>query len=365
MSLAITMTTINKPTIIEDLIKDLQSHPLDDHLHIIIMGDKKSPKENKLFCSDIDTFDLDVKIDYYDLADQESLFKSRYSNLYNHIPVNSFARRNYADLLSLENNYDYTIRIDDDNFPISNQPFISNHISAMNKHKVNVLSSSNNWFNVCETLINSNSQNFYPRGFPYEKRWEKNNIKVSKLNNPKIGVNAGLWFGDPDIDAITRLHRPVNVTSFNEKKYGSTFILDKNTNCPINTQNTCYRNEILKIGFVSPFAGRYDDIICGYVINALRKFHDYETAFGFPILFQKRNKHNLWNDLKNELNGNEFIFRLLNLLDEFNEPKTNLIDTYNHLCKSILPELNFAGDYLKKIFEGMIIWSEEIKQKNL
>ena len=100
------------------------------------------------------------------------------------------------------------------------------------------------------------------------------------------------------------------------------------------------------------------------MINAIRKFHDYDISFGNPVLHQNRNQHNLWNDLKQELNGNENIYRLLNLMDEFNSPGESLLHTYHKLCKYILSELDFSDDYLKTIFEGMIIWSEEIGANN-
>jgi hypothetical protein len=363
MSIAITLTTINKPTIIENIIEDLVQNPFKDSIHVIIMGDNKSPSDNKKYCSEVNTRGVDIKIDYFDIEDQNKYFKSKYPNLYQHIPENTFARRNFADLISIEEGHQFTIRIDDDNFPINGEPFVLGHYKAMLSKQVKSISSSNGWFNTCEPLLNETSQAFYPRGYPYEKRWESSNVHVAEVVDPKIGVNAGLWFGDPDIDAITRLHKPINVTDFNRDLFGSTFLLDKKTNCPVNTQNTCYRNDILNIAFVSPFAGRYDDIICGYVINSIRRFHDYDISFGNPILFQKRNKHNLWSDLKLELNGNENIYRLISLMDDFNSPGNSLLETYNKLCRSTLPELDFAGEYLKTIFNGMIIWSEDVGSK--
>ena len=70
MSIAITLTTINKPTIIKNIIDDLEKNPYKDSVHIIIMGDHKSPKENKEYCSNLNTKGLDIKIDYFDIYDQ-------------------------------------------------------------------------------------------------------------------------------------------------------------------------------------------------------------------------------------------------------------------------------------------------------
>ena len=40
----------------------------------------------------------------------------------------------------------------------------------------------------------------------------------------KVGVNGGLWVGDPDVDAITRLHRPIEAISFDSNKFGQNFV---------------------------------------------------------------------------------------------------------------------------------------------
>ena len=111
---------------------------------------------------------------------------------------------------------------------------------------------------------------FYPRGFPYSKRWSSDEISTNS-SKVKVVLNAGLWLGDPDIDAITRLCKPINAIKY-KKTYGDTFALENGTWCPINTQNTSYSRDIIPASFVPPNVGRYDDIWSGYL---LRKITDH------------------------------------------------------------------------------------------
>ena len=106
----------------------------------------------------------------------------------------------------------------------------------------------------------------------------------------------------------------------------------------------------MKAGFVSPFAGRYDDIISGYVINSLRHGCNFDLSFGAPILFQDRNAHNLWNDLKLELNGNEHIWQLLKLMEQIELDTPEILQGYGRLIAELTPELGFAGEFFKNLW---------------
>lgn len=362
MTVAITLTTINKPIILEALIKDFNDTGCKEEIHVIVMGDRKSPSENKSYCAGLECPPL-FSISYFEIEQQETHFAKEYPRLYKHIPENSFARRNFADILALEENHEFIIRIDDDNFPIDGHPFINGHVAAMRAEKLACISSEDGWFNICDTLSERNGSQFFARGYPYEMRWKKAKFSCEQ-SLVKVGVNGGLWVGDPDIDAITRLHRPIEAISFDSNKFGQNFVLDKATNSPVNTQNTCYTREVMKAGFVSPFAGRYDDIISGYVINSLRHGCKFDLSFGAPILFQDRNAHNLWNDLKLELNGNEHIWQLLKLMDQIELETPEILQGYGQLIAQLTPELGFAGEFLSKIFEGMNCWFEDVSNSN-
>jgi hypothetical protein len=71
-------------------------------------------------------------------------------------------------------------------------------------------------------------------------------------------VQADLWDGDPDIDAMARLIYKPCVKFNNVKPYGSNKI------SPFNSQNTFLAREVLPSYVCLPHVGRMDDIWGGY-----------------------------------------------------------------------------------------------------
>ena len=356
--LAVTLTTINVPYVLDDLVKIIKSRNYTDlKIDIIVTGDKKTPKPIQKYIKSLKTKNK-TKMLYFDIEDQKKLFK-KYTKLWNHIPFNSFARRNFADLYAYEQKYDIITRIDDDNYPLDNY-FFDYHSIVGSVQYSNVISSSNKWFNVCEVLEDENKLKFYPRGFPYKFRWKKNSVTHS-LKNRKVDLLAGLWFGDPDIDAITRINRPINAIKY-KHKYGKIFFLNKNTNCPINTQNTSYARDLVPMSFVSPYAGRYDDIFSNYFLRRIMDHLDKNVAFGYPIVLQKRNMHNLWNDLDKELIGNKTCEHVIDLLYKIKFKSNNVIGCGYELVKFLSKNIQMEKKYFKKILLGLKIWLDVINQ---
>ena len=253
--IAVTLTTINLPIVVEKLVTQIISP--GDSLEIVIIGDLKTPPATSEYLKNLQATNLEIAIRYMDVAEQERRF-SKYSTLWKHLPLNSFSRRNYADLYCLAEKIDYVIRIDDDNFPIDDN-FVLEHVEALELEECNLIEDSLGWFNICTLLREEKGKEFYPRGFPYPYRGN-HSISKNVISKVKIGINAGLWLGDPDVDAITRLALAPKTTGINRKNLKNYISLDKGTWSPINTQNTSYHGEILQISFVSPHVGRYDDI---------------------------------------------------------------------------------------------------------
>src|SRR6266511_3292780 len=74
----------------------------------------------------------------------------------------------------------------------------------------------------------------FPRGFPLGKRWQDERWTFTEAVRRPV-VNAGLWTGDPDIDALTRIYFPVEASLPLSHDYVT---LAHGCWCPINTQNT-------------------------------------------------------------------------------------------------------------------------------
>ena len=110
----------------------------------------------------------------------------------------------------------------------------------------------------------------------------------------KVLVQADLWDGDPDIDAMARLSMKPCVKFNVQKPYGSDCI------SPFNSQNTFLAREVIPFYSVFPFVGRMDDIWGGYV---LQMYFPQCVAYNKASVYQDRNIQNLVTNLENEIIG--------------------------------------------------------------
>lgn len=355
--IAVTLTTINLPIVVEKLVTQIISP--GDSLEIVIIGDLKTPPRTSDYLKNLQATNPEIAIRYMDVEEQERRF-SKYVTLWEHLPLNSFSRRNYADLYCLAEKIDYVIRIDDDNFPIDNN-FILEHVKALELEEVSSIADSLGWFNICNLLVEEKGKEFYPRGFPYPYRG-KYSISKNVISKVKVGINAGLWLGDPDVDAITRLALAPKATGINQENLKSYIALDKGTWSPINTQNTSYHGEILQISFVSPHVGRYDDIFCGYIARSILDQVNIQTSYGLPLVFQDRNSHDLWNDEKLERFGNTSGVEVIDFVKHYEYKNKELLACYEEVNSELVKNFSHKYDEIKKMCLGIYAWISAVEK---
>lgn len=114
---------------------------------------------------------------------------------------------------------------------------------------------SRGWFNAGDFM----EPPVYHRGFPYNLRHERINNQITFARSDKVGIAAGMWFGDPDIDAMERItNRPI-VRQFSEILHKG-IALENTHYSPVDSQNTAYVRELAPLMMVLVGVGRYDDI---------------------------------------------------------------------------------------------------------
>lgn len=356
--IAVTLTTINKPSLLEDFLGLMQRFGTGgDEVDYIVVGDRKTPSGVDSFVQGLNGR-TSSKFLYLDIAEQEKRF-SHLTRLWKHIPVDSFARRNYGDLLAYNEGYDAVIRIDDDNFPTESD-FFGGHGVIGKTVEAQAVSDTSGWYNICETLDEKDGIPFYPRGYPYASRWVARQVSAKKVKR-RVVVNAGLWLGDPDVDAITRLCKPVDATKFDESRWGKTFLLEKGTWCPINTQNTAFHRDTIPAAFVSPHAGRYDDIISGFFLRHVVDHMGDAVGYGVPLLNQIRNVHNLWKDLEKETPGATTATEVTEQLRGLKLTGSSYAACYGELVSALRKTVTARPDFYGPIFDGMEIWAEHFR----
>ena len=157
------------------------------------------------------------------------------------IPYDSDNRRNIGYLIALEGDCDFVISIDDDNWAPTRGDFFGEHAVVCGEtHDFRILEASSGWFNVCSLLNMEPEIEKYPRGFPYFARHEKVRINA-RVAGATVRINGGLWTQHPDLDAMSWLAGPVKATAFR----GTSFVLDRATWAPINSQNTAVHRSVI------------------------------------------------------------------------------------------------------------------------
>lgn len=363
MKSAIITTTINIPALLEEYIKN--AIEFQHNCFFVVVGDKKTPAGTKDFCLDLQK-KYNVELYFLDVSDQLQ-YLEKFPELAEHLPYNSIQRRNIALIFAYEKKADYIITIDDDNYFLKGD-FVGLHKVGVEK-EMDIISHNDGWINVCDFLQEEYNREFYHRGLPLERRFLKKEFTIEK-NKVYVTVNAGLWLGDPDIDALTRLYylnKPINVTGYLRKE---NFALDKNTWSPFNSQNTSLAREVIPAYFLSPYVGRYDDIWASFVIKKIADHLDHYISYGFPLVNQERNIHNYWNDFAKEDMGMILSDKFIKILKEITLSKGNYLECYVEVAEKIIRAINFIemdasqSDYFNKYIKGMRVWIKTFDRLN-
>lgn len=302
---------------------------IDKNIKFIVVGDRKTPKAAQKFIENLGN------AVYYSAKDQEQL-NYKCSEI---IGWNKIMRRNIALLEAIKEGSDIIISVDDDNIPI-NKNYFNDFVSVItNPYTGLKITSDTGWFNVGDFML----PKIYHRGFPYPLRHKNTNYHIAPITNTKIGIAAGMWFGDPDIDAMDRItNRPV-IYQCSELLHNG-IVLDNTHIAPIDSQNTAFITELAPLMMVLTGVGRYDDIWASYIAQRVMSTTNYHCHFGKPFVWQERNPHNLWNNLKDELFGMEHTPKFCEVLSTTDIGEGTILDKleclYNHLKeKKYLPPI--------------------------
>jgi hypothetical protein len=332
-------TTIYYPKVLWEIYNNLAEFSHLEEVVVWVVGDKKTPAETKTLCEQVCSEGLEVK--YLDIEAQEAWGK-RFPEFYSRIPYNNETRRNIGYLQALEQGCERLISIDDDNWPTKDD-FLGGHLLTGSPWTESLISEASGFHNVCEYLEFTVQRPIYPRGFPFRLRESINQAKLSEARSDiTIGVTAGLWLREPDIDAVTWLNGKVLGIDYKGPK---NFALEHNTWSPINTQNTSVIRDLIPAYLCIPMGWdvpggkiqRYGDIWGGYFLQAVMNGLNYYVAFGRPLVDHKRNPHDYVDDLRQEFWGMILTDWLLDLLRcEFKPTDLDVCDRVDELASFLL-----------------------------
>ncbi len=272
MKKIIITTTIHAPTPAIRLFDQMEDWEL------IVVADKKTPDDYSLERGDV-------------ISCGE--IEAGYKRLLGIIGWNSVdLGRNVGFIEAFKRGADIVATIDDDNMPLSN--WGKNVVVGTDVSVTEYLSQSNGM--LFDPLSVTTQNHLWHRGFPLQAIPQRPDRDRRDLRH--ILVQADLWLGDPDIDAICRMIHDPLVDDFGLLP----LLFTGGRFSPFNTQNTFLAREAL-IDFCSlPFLGRMDDIWGSYLFEAN---HPRSVAYGPPSVYSHRCPHDLQQDFRDEILGYE------------------------------------------------------------
>lgn len=274
MKKIIVTTTINKPT--EATLKFCEKKEWE----FIVVGDLKTPHKEyeKLNCI------------YLHPKEQER----KYKKLSNLIGWNTIQRRNIGFIEAYNMGADIIASVDDDNIPYdwwgTNLGW-PNWLHVGNTIECDMFEPQ---LNVFDPLVVTTSSNVWHRGFPIEYVKKRSPVTYKGKVKRKVLIQADLWDGDLDIDAIARLSENTIGKIDINTPYCSNRI------SPFDSQNTFFAREVIPYYAVLPFVGRMDDIWGGYMLQ--KKFPN-SLIYSRASVYQERNEQDIITNLEDEIIG--------------------------------------------------------------
>ena len=372
MNTTIVVTTIFAPQFLASYLASICTAKMKSVVRVVIVPDRNTPMSvaeaasearRKGFC-----------VDCPSLESQEAFLMSIGLPL-DFIPFNSDNRRNVGFLMAIESGCDVLISIDDDNYCPSECDFVREHQVVGSAISAPLLTSSDQWANIC-TLLSGSTDDLFPRGFPYSaQRMTRTTVLEPHPSPITVTMNAGLWLDDPDVDAVHRLCRRPKINSFK----GPSVILGPDVWSPINTQNTSMTRDValtyyyVRMGH--PLQGlridRYGDILSGYLTQKCVKHLGQAIRVGTPIVEHRRTPHNLFKDLYHELAGMVIIEDFLPWLIDQQLEGNNCLDAYASLAARIEDDVEtFRGfvwddggrEFLRATAQAMKTWIAAVRR---
>ena len=370
----IVLTTIRNPVVLQDLLQNIRQHGHLDHTVCWVVGDRKTPASAESLCRQITTSGLET---HYLGIEQQDAWGKKFPELYASIPYDNETRRNIGYLKAMEHGCERLISIDDDNFPTEDD-FIGFHQATGSVWERDLAADPSGYINICEYLELEPERLIFPRGFPFQLRGMTNDlVSIPSNHRTRIGVTAGLWLKEPDIDATTWLNGTVQSLKFTGP---ARTVLDQGTWTPINTQNTSVASELIPAFLCVPMGyevpggkiERYGDIWGGYFLQAVLQGTDYHVSFGRPIVEHRRNPHDYLADLRHEYWGMMLTDWLLgHLHDQFVPSESSIPDRMIELS-CFIKEIAVSqppdwippavSEYLVSITETMNTWGKTCKE---
>lgn len=273
-SMIYVVTTIQKPT---PQMRSLLARVKKDGDELVVVGDAAGPSSYL------------KGAEFWSLNDQKKL-PLKIAQI---LPEKNYSRKNIGYLLAMQRNPEVIWETDDDNEP--HLHFERRIAPLIEAHPVIPRDSDCNWVNPYHRACGN--FDVWPRGLPLQ--FAKRTTVVSpKTRFSRVLIQQDLVHGDPDVDAIYRLLNPGDLYFGNFDP----MVVPPGVWCPFNSQNTRFFKAAFPLMYLPSYCSmRVTDIWRSLVAQRCLWQIDANLGFFSATMIQKRNKHDLLKDFKDEI----------------------------------------------------------------
>jgi hypothetical protein len=251
---------------------------------LIVAGDLKTPDDEYKSLNCI----------YLSIKDQNLL----YPELSHIIGPNCIQRRNLAMAHAYNLGAELVYLLDDDNIPLDNW---GKNIYVGKDTEIYEVDCK---FDVFEpyTLMGGDYSQFWARGYPHELVQKRSDQYIKATRQTIVpDLQQDMQVGNLDVDAVCRALNGDSAESWLFRK----FPFSSNKFSPVNSQSTFVSRRALPWCPMFTDVGRYDDLFAMFFCQA----KGFKTVYNEPTVRQKRNDHNVYQDMLRELFAYDNIYK--------------------------------------------------------
>ena len=315
------ITTINPPT---PTIRKLAAMP---DWNVVVVGDLKTPLD--WACENVTYLGPDAQ-------------RSLGYRITDHLSWNSYARKNVGYVYAISRGASVVYETDDDNLLVSARVPLLPESSQLGAIRA---PASAKYQRVVNPYAAFGAPTVWPRGYPLRAIAESRAVAPEPLMPTICAVQQQLADADPDVDAIFRLTRAMDVGHIAFNATAPPVAISKGSYTPWNSQNTVFISQSLwslLLPSSTPF--RVCDIWRSYFAQRLLWALGASVCFMGPTVRQDRNPHDLYDDFFDEMEIYRDAERLIEALERWTLPKGGSLKEAILALWRFMSEEGFIGD---------------------
>ena len=278
---------------------------------------------------------------YFEVEDQKrwEQLEGPFGSFVKSTPWKHFCRKNLGYLFAILHGADFVFDFDDDNFikldsdgnPVEILP-VGEDMSEMELEDVQVVMQGANAFKH-HPIMGTSIESSWARGFPLELIQDEHSqgklaydISLPFASGGKqIAVIQFLADGNPDIDAIHRITKPLPVTFEYSRNNAKSVLVPTHAYAPYNAQATIHtKNAFWAMLLPGTVPGRVSDIWRSYFAQCIFADTGLQLVFSPPKVVQERNAHNYLGDLSAERDLYDKSGKLIEFLSAWDSDHGNI-----------------------------------------